>query len=65
MKNFEKYKTAQERENAFEEFCYEHSCSYCPIGKVVKIACSGSCGIYWLELEANDEETKEKSNELC
>lgn len=55
MKNFERYKTSEERENAFIDFCdsYEE-CEDCPL---IKLADScGACLFDWLDLEAEEDE---------
>lgn len=54
MKNEEKFKTAEERENAFDEFCSKHaSCGDCLLLK----ATGARCGYQWLELEAEEDGT--------
>lgn len=54
MKNEEKYRTAEEREEAFDSFCLATMCYKCPccgsgrsVGKI--------CISRWLKLEAEDE----------
>ena len=53
MKNEEKYKTAEEREKAFDDFCSKQAlCGNCPLQK----ATGARCGYRWLELEAEAAE---------
>lgn len=49
MTNAEKYKTPEEREEAFEDFCHFHryKCSTCKLT-------SGNCRFEWLALDAAD-----------
>lgn len=51
MKNFEKYKTAEDRANAFYEWCcktkHDHECEDA-------ISCD-ECHFAWLDLEAEEE----------
>lgn len=54
MTNGEKFKTAQERAEAFCKFCYkqtteDNGCGNCPLDKYP------SCAFAWLELEAEEE----------
>lgn len=53
MTNQEKYKTAQERERAFWQFCKIISCKNCPLIDIHKTAFD--CILYWLEMEAEEE----------
>lgn len=46
MTNGEKYKTLQERQDAFKEFCQRRVCSSCPATRKSK-----NCILGWLELE--------------
>lgn len=56
MKNFEKYKTVDERANAYEDFCFNHDCEDCPLNGT-KPDCGQSRGQFaWLELDADAEE---------
>lgn len=59
MRNFEKFKTAEERAKAFEKFCNVHDkcdCSGCPLSEI-KPDCGQSRGQFaWLDLEAEEEE---------
>lgn len=51
MKNKEKYKTVEERSEAFEKLCRNYaSCECC------KAKGHGNCSFYWLELEANKKD---------
>ena len=57
MKNSEKYKTAEEREQAYTEFCRKYTelgfCRSCPLKPTdTKPRC---CTFYWLDLEAEEE----------
>ena len=54
MTNFEKYKykTSEERDDAFHDFCYSHEeCESCPLGRLDFADSSGSCFLDWLELD--------------
>lgn len=57
MTNAEKFKTAEERYAAFNEFCFAHNCGMhndrkpkCPLCKN-ESADGANCKFYWLELE--------------
>lgn len=51
MKNEEKYKTAEEREKAYKEFCNNNEdCGHC------KANGYNHCHFIWLELEADEEQ---------
>lgn len=53
MTNQEKYKTAQEREQAFRQFCQTHVCMMgCPLRDMSKT--SYACVLNWLEMEAEE-----------
>ena len=53
MKNFEKYKTAGERHEAFSEFCDSYQfCTACPLEGHDRDNCNR---FKWLDLEAEDE----------
>ena len=54
MKNFEKYKTAEERTKSFNIFCGNRQCSTCEI-RQKDIACRFA----WLDVEAEEEEEEE------
>lgn len=63
MKNKERYRVPQERDNAFKYFCLRHGCLYCPIGKVVNIvAGTSSCAFHWLEMEYKEEEDNDMNS---
>ena len=53
--NSEKYKTAEERDKAYREFCNrsDEDCYHCPAGDPL-VGCIG-CHFKWLELEADEE----------
>lgn len=48
MTNQEKYKTAEEREEAFLKFCNKNCCQHCPLNDND----DDDCRYRWLELEA-------------
>ena len=50
MTNEEKYETADERNDAHQEFCMNHDCADCPANKNGKKMCT----FYWLSLEADE-----------
>jgi Lar family restriction alleviation protein len=53
MTNGEKFKTVNERFEAFDEFCDNHTCGNCPAGNV---DCSESeCAFNWLDLEYEEK----------
>lgn len=53
MKNEERYKTAQERQDAFKKFCDSHDCYSCHAQRK-----DMECILGWLELECEEEELK-------
>lgn len=56
MKNKEKFTTADERSNAFWEWCSRNSCSDCALKKNEHFShCHFVCQFYWLEREADVE----------
>lgn len=56
-KNFEKYNTAEERIEAFNQFCIRHQCADCPLCHFHETAgCHSFCAVAWLDLEAKEEE---------
>lgn len=55
MTNEEKFKTAKERYEEFDEFCNKHTCDNCPAGKVGSL--ESECAFNWLEFE-NEKELK-------
>ena len=50
MLNQDKYKTPEERENAFNEWCFNMDCKTCRLK-----AHDFECRFYWLALEAEEE----------
>lgn len=50
MTNEEKYKTAKERQKAFESFCSMNNCKRCPAFKD-----DSGCYFNWLDLEYEEE----------
>ena len=55
MTNEEKYKTPEERIEAFDRFCdAESSCDNCPLRKELAISRS-RCAVRWLALEAAEK----------
>lgn len=58
MKNFEKYKTSEERTKAFEKFCSSHRCIGCSL--VFGII---HCIMQWLDEEAKEEAKDEDNND--
>lgn len=58
MKNFEKYKTADERAYAFMNFCNGNSpCGKCKLNNVA--ATRPGCAYVWLDLDAEEEKPME------
>lgn len=56
MKNFEKYKTADERAYAFMNFCNGNSpCGKCQLNNVA--ATRPGCAYVWLDLDAGEEKS--------
>ena len=54
MKNFEKYKTADERANALRVFCNSNkTCKRCTLNDATDDV--RNCAFHWLELEAKEE----------
>lgn len=51
MTNAEKYKTAEERERAFERFCGGRDCSTCPLNDFGGLYAHTSCRFPWLDLD--------------
>ena len=54
MLNQDKYKTADERNNAFNEWCFNRDCESCNL-KAHNIDGGAVCRFYWLALEAEEE----------
>ena len=56
MLNQDKYKTAEERVKAFNEWCRrKSSCGKCEFHKFTRGCAGGGCEFYWLALEAEEE----------
>lgn len=53
MKNSEKFQTAEERGQAFDEYCNSRICNDCPAWDRDD---SGNCRFAWLDLDAEEEE---------
>ena len=57
MKNYERYKTAEERERSYVEYCHRHSndgsCALCPLS--TRNGKASVCSLYWLDLEVEEE----------
>ena len=54
MLNQDKYKTAEERNNAFNEWCFNRDCESCNLN-AHNIDGGAGCRFYWLALEAEEE----------
>ena len=54
MLNQDKYKTPEERDNAFNEWCFNRDCESCNL-KAHNIDGGAGCRFYWLALEAEEE----------
>ena len=54
MLNQDKYKTPEERDNAFNEWCFNRNCESCNL-KAHNFDCGDGCRFYWLALEAEEE----------
>lgn len=52
MKNADKFKTADERDEAFDRFCTVKKCNNCELGNS---RVSINCSFAWLDLEAEEE----------
>lgn len=52
MKNFDRFKTADERDSAFRKFCGKRECESCDLDVSDKFWCTFA----WLELEAEEDE---------
>lgn len=56
MTNAEKFKTTEERDKAFGEFCKKvESCWVCPVGELRYKRKLRKCCFLWLELEAEED----------
>jgi Lar family restriction alleviation protein len=53
MTNAEKFKTAEERTEAFDEFCDNNECTRCPLFDTEEDRVL--CAFSWLDLEYNEE----------
>lgn len=53
LTNFEKFKTAEDREKAFQKFCHNRACEECDL--FVENESSIKCAMRWLEREADQE----------
>ena len=54
MTNEQKYKTPDERNNAFSEWCFNRDCESCKL-KAHNFDGGDGCRFYWLALEAEEE----------
>lgn len=56
MKNFEKYKTAEEASRAFLKLCYKHDgyCEMCPVN-IKNGNESDPCSFEWFYLDEDEE----------
>lgn len=54
MTNEQKYKTPEERNNAFSEWCFNRDCESCKL-KAHNFDGGDGCRFYWLALEAEEE----------
>ena len=54
MLNQDKYKTPDERNYAFNEWCFNRDCESCGL-KSHHFDCGAGCQFYWLAIEAEDE----------
>ena len=54
MTNEQKYKTPDERNNAFNEWCFNSDCESCKL-KAHNFDGGDGCRFYWLALEAEEE----------
>lgn len=57
MTNEQKYKTAEERNNAFSKWCFNRTCTSCKL-KSHNFDGGYCCKFYWLDLEAEEEKPK-------
>ena len=55
MTNEQKYKTADERNNAFSEWCFNRDCKSCELKSHNGFDGGAWCRFYWLALEAEEE----------
>ena len=62
MKNFEKYKTIEERAKAFNAFCKEKdNCTLCKLSGGIN---ANACRFAWLDLEYEEEPKSVLTNEI-
>ena len=54
MTNEQKYKTVEERNHAFSEWCFNRDCKTCKL-KAHNFDGGDGCRFYWLALEAEEE----------
>lgn len=54
MTNEQKYKTTEERNDAFNEWCFNRDCESCKL-KAHNFDGGAGCRFYWLALEAQEE----------
>ena len=54
MNNEQKYKTPEERDNAFNKWCFNRDCKTCKL-KEHNFDGDAGCRFYWLALEAEEE----------
>ena len=55
MLNQDKYKTAEERNDAFNEWCFNRDCESCELKAHNGFDEGDGCRFYWLTLEAEEE----------
>ena len=55
MLNQDKYKTPEERNNAFSEWCFSRDCKSCELKSHNSFDGGDGCRFYWLALEAEEE----------
>ena len=58
MTNEQKYKTPEERDNAFNEWCFSRDCKTCELKSHNSFDGGDGCRFYWLDLEAEEEKTE-------
>ena len=57
MTNEQKYKTADERNDAFNEWCFSRDCKTCKLKWHNGFDGGARCRFYWLALEAEEKKT--------
>ena len=55
MTNEQKYKTPEERDSAFNEWCFNRDCESCNLKAHNGFDVGARCRFYWLALEAEEE----------